>query len=459
MRMERSLKDNSLRVSALLLVADAIGMWVAFYTALTIRGALIPLIGGVTRMKPARSLAELAVLLAILIFWVYRLYPGYGFTAVKELESLIKALTLVFVFLTISAYLLRVEEIKNFSRLTFLFAWIISIGVIASLRFLIRNRLSLTSYYGIPAVIYGDGPWARSVKKSLNRVRRLGWRPEKILSIADVQQCDETLADYQLAILATGAQQPVEELARVLNQQFHRVVLVREEDKFGSLWVEPVDINGQLGLQFHYHLLDPLATWTKRTMDIVGSGILLILLSPFMALMALLIVLDSRGPVFYCQERLGQNFRIYRIWKFRTMVVDADRKLREILKSDPDLRQEFERYHKLKNDPRITRVGRVLRRFSLDEISQLWNVLRGDMSLVGPRVGLPDEFPSTGAVAASILRVKPGMTGWWQVTRGADTTFERRVRMDEYYISNWSLWMDLFILMKTLWIVASGSGA
>ncbi len=272
-----TLKSNQLQVSLLLLLADVLGMYVAFNVALTIRRWLIPSLGGVIRLRPAQSLTELGMLLAVLVFWLYHLYPGYGLTAVRELESLIKALTLVFVFLTISAYLLRIEEIKDFSRLTFLFAWVISIVLIAVLRFAIRNRLSLSSFYGMPVIVIGLGTHAatRTLIASARSCRRMGWRaqaawiPEssdtgtrwKITLLNSREEVDRMRKNVELALVTMPATNEDAEKNRLmlywLSQRFKRVVLFHEISGLGSVWVETRDLEGWLGLEMQYHLLDP----------------------------------------------------------------------------------------------------------------------------------------------------------------------------------------------------------
>ena len=234
---------------------------------------------------------------------------------------------------------------------------------------------------------------------------------------------------------------------------------MRQRDNFGTLWIEPRDLDGQLGLEFHYRLLERHSGWLKRLIDLLGSLALIILGSPFYALLALIILIDSPGPVIFRQKRLAKNLRQFNVLKFRTMAQDAERKLEDLLQTDQAVKKEYEQYHKLETDPRITRVGKWLRRFSLDEIPQLWNVLKGEMSLVGPRAYMPSELNEMGEYAQIILRVHPGITGWWQVTGRHQNTFRQRLQMDEHYISNWSLSMDAYILLKTFWVVLSGSGA
>ncbi|MRS04044.1 hypothetical protein EG832_12615 [bacterium] len=176
-------------------------------------------------------------------------------------------------------------------------------------------------------------------------------------------------------------------------------------------------------------------------------------------IVALLIKMDSRGPVFYRQIRLGRDFKPVNIYKFRSMVLDADERLQALLESDPAANAIFKSHHKLVKDPRVTKVGRFIRRFSIDEFPQLLNVLKGEMSLSGPRAYLPSELGEMGEYAATILRVTPGMTGWWQVLGRHGTSFQKRLQMDEYYISNWSIWMDVYIYLKTFGVVIFGKGA
>ena len=184
-----------------------------------------------------------------------------------------------------------------------------------------------------------------------------------------------------------------------------------------------------------------------------------VILLPLGAVLALIIKADSPGPVFYRQKRVGQHGREIRIFKFRTMVQNADSVLKEVLARDASLRQEWTCDRKLKCDPRITRVGRLLRKLSLDELPQLINVVMGDMSLVGPRPIVHSEEKKYGAVFEEYCMVKPGITGLWQVSGRNNTTYQERVNFDQYYINNWSVWMDLWILGKTVPVVILGYGA
>jgi exopolysaccharide biosynthesis polyprenyl glycosylphosphotransferase len=195
--------------------------------------------------------------------------------------------------------------------------------------------------------------------------------------------------------------------------------------------------------------------WAKRTFDLIGAGTLLVLTLPIQCIVAIAVKLDSKGPVLFRQVRVGRDSEPFSVLKIRTMVVDAEARLAELR----ELNEADGPLFKMTDDPRITRVGRFLRVTSLDELPQLWNVMRGDMSLVGPRPALPHETEEWDALLTQRLRVKPGITGMWQVSGRSDTTFEDYTRLDLYYVDNWSLATDLAILAKTVPVVLLRKGA
>jgi lipopolysaccharide/colanic/teichoic acid biosynthesis glycosyltransferase len=171
------------------------------------------------------------------------------------------------------------------------------------------------------------------------------------------------------------------------------------------------------------------------------------------------IKLDSQGPLLFRQARWTDSARSFRVLKFRTMHVDAEQRLKELLAADPVLRCEYEMYHKLTRDPRVTRFGGILRKLNFDELPQLWNVLVGDMSLIGPRPYMPHELVRYPQHQEVLARVRPGITGLWQVSGRHRTTFERRLELDIYYVENYSIWLDLHVLMRTVWIIMKADGA
>jgi undecaprenyl-phosphate galactose phosphotransferase len=198
----------------------------------------------------------------------------------------------------------------------------------------------------------------------------------------------------------------------------------------------------------------------KRAFDVTVSALLLLLFSPLLMVLALIVRRTDGGPSTYAPWRIGRNGVAFRCIKFRTMAVDADARLAQFEHEQPALFAEYQRTFKIRNDPRVTPIGRWLRRTSLDELPQLWNVLKGDMSLVGPRPVLQRELDEHYGPAAQLYtRTRPGMTGLWQVSGRSNTSYAERVVMDEWYILNWSFWYDIVILIQTAWIVVIGKGA
>lgn len=191
----------------------------------------------------------------------------------------------------------------------------------------------------------------------------------------------------------------------------------------------------------------------KRTFDIVFSASVLVIFSPLYLILAILIAISSPGPIFYQQERVGKNFKHFKCIKFRTMIVNADRVLEDMLAKCPEKRQEFEETFKLKDDPRITWIGKFLRVTSLDEFPQFFNVLIGDMSVVGPRPLVPDELHKYGSKIDKVLTIKPGITGLWQVSGRNDIPYPQRVLIDVYYVNHHNWFLDLWIILKTIGVV------
>lgn len=193
--------------------------------------------------------------------------------------------------------------------------------------------------------------------------------------------------------------------------------------------------------------------FAKRLFDIAFSLLILILFSPVYLVLTLLIAFSSQGPIFYIQERVGKNYKPFNCIKFRTMVSNADEVLMQMMETSPELRQEFEDSFKLKHDPRITKIGRFLRITSLDEFPQFWNVLKGDMSVVGPRPLVEEELPKYGSAIEQILTIRPGITGLWQVSGRNDIPYPRRVQIDLHYVKFGNMWLDFWIVLKTVGVV------
>jgi len=216
---------------------------------------------------------------------------------------------------------------------------------------------------------------------------------------------------------------------------------------------------GTLGLQVRNNLLRPGARLAKRIIDLTLCALLIPVIVPVIAIVYSLIAVESGFPVFYSQQRLGHGAKSFRIWKFRTMVRNAPEVLEQTLARNVQLRDEWNQNQKLRNDPRITAIGKFLRKTSLDELPQFWNVVRGDMSLVGPRPIVECEIAKYKEAYGAYTKTTPGVTGLWQVSGRNHTTYSERVAYDTFYVRNWSVWMDLYLLARTVKVIVTGAGA
>lgn len=469
-------RARGLLVILVLMAGDVLSFSLAFGLALALRMALIPAIGGVIHWSIILPTLELSLLTFLVTYALTGLYPGFGWTAVEEMRRVFNSLTLGYGVLGLAIYFQQTGPL--FSRAIFVLSWALAILLNLVIRLAIRNRFSLFSWWGAPVVVVGPAEAAEDVTARLIRSRRLGLKPALILDeseqappailkipvIRSAQQLEQTLAQERLpyAIYVEGSQESRQQMRQKidwLSKRFRTVLVVLADSPLGSLWVRTMDLEGRLTLRAEYHLLDRRAVLVKRLFDLLLGGALAALSLPLLLILMLLVKLDSPGPVFLTQERLGRGGKRMRFIKLRTMHADAEERLERLLQTDPEARREFQTYHKLVKDPRVTRVGRFLRKFSLDELPQLWHVLSGEMSLVGPRAYLPREEAEMGAHASLILQIRPGLTGWWQVMGRHTTTFQHRLQLDEYYLSNWSLWLDIYVLIKTIWVMISGHGA
>lgn len=393
-----------------------------------------------------------------------------------EMKRLVQATTLGFVVLGAITFVFRHAE--QFSRGAFFIAWILALLLVPLTRVLVRAWFSRRSWWGSPVLVMGAGSTGAIVIRSLLRNPGLGLRPVAVvdddpaktgsacegvpvLGLVDDAPRHAEAVGARCAILAMpGApKERLLQLWRDLGPQFPHLVVVPGLYGFASLWVQAKDIGGVLGLEVQQSLLMAGPRLVKRILDLVLVGIAAPFVGLVMLVLALLVKLNSRGPVFYGQRRLGQGGREFTAWKFRTMRRDADAVLKDCLERDPALKAEWERDHKLRHDPRVTGIGRLLRKTSLDELPQLFNVLVGEMSLVGPRPITTAEIPKYGDHFALYTRVTPGITGLWQISGRNNTTYGERVSFDAYYVRNWSPWLDLYILARTVKTVLLGEGA
>lgn len=399
------------------------------------------------------------------------LLPTWGLGPVEEVRRLTILLAIVFAAAFTSVALRGDLDLPTMGTIAITFggsALLVPLGRRKMKQMLIARRL-----WGIPAVVYGRGESVHRIVEILRREIGLGYVPVgtyhdvithdrqhfELALLPGVPKQVESIPVAIVSMSELGRQRTIDLLEGPLSR-YRKVVVIPDLFEAPSLWVRPRDLSGVLGLEIRQNLCSPLASLLKRTVDVTAVLITAPLWLPLCVVLGALIWIEDRANPFYFQDRVGKKGRMFATCKFRTMYRDADAILKRTLESDPALEKEWSLNFKLAMDPRVTRIGRVLRRLSLDEIPQLVNVLRGDMSLVGPRP-LPAYHHKSLCSRVQRLRecVRPGITGLWQVSGRSDAGSSGMEVYDPYYVRNWSLWLDAVILFRTLRVVAAADGA
>jgi Undecaprenyl-phosphate galactose phosphotransferase WbaP len=404
---------------------------------------------------------------------VVGLYPGYGMSPVERLRRQFMILLGTVVGVTILD--LQFNDWHWFE--TGLLTALPVLGVLIWVSDAVgRGVLMCLRLWGRPCVVVGASRTGVDIVRRLSQNEHLGYNPvlfidedpgrwgtvvEGLPVVAPGgHPVDERLERYaSVGILAVPHDQPERLNEMIGNLPFSTILVVPEWNGLQTVNTRVRDLSGILSLEVRRPLGASVTPMLKRGFDIFTSALLLLLVMPLLLMIAAGIKLDSQGPLLFRQARWAGSARSFRVLKFRTMHVDAEQRLKELLDADPVLRCEYEMYHKLTRDPRVTRFGGILRKLNFDELPQLWNVLIGDMSLIGPRPYMPHELIQYPQQQEVLARVRPGITGLWQVSGRHRTTFERRLELDIYYVENYSIWLDLHVLMRTVWIVMKADGA
>ena len=470
--LAQPLKKRSAKRILMRVVVDGMAISAALFTASIVRFEILD-------RSPAEKL-DYTVLTLVLtplwlfLFWLYGLYePRQVLSPVNEFKQVFHGVVAGSVLIFLADSILELNLARGWALLAMAGGFIFVGGE----RLLVRKMLHFMRRRGGDAtrtLILGANHEALTVARTLEREAWLGYRI--VGYVDDEAEIGSELADGRKVVGRSS------DLKKLITQHRAQLVLVASSATDATmlnrlLWeLQTIDVD----LQITSGTMDLLASRMtvqsvagvpllfvrrtginrgqralKRTIDVLGSLFGLILLSPFLIAIAIWIKRDSEGGAFFGQTRAGRDGEPFMCWKFRTMVKDAEQRRVELehLSEGPGL------LFKLKDDPRVTRAGKVLRRYSLDELPQLWNVLRGDMSLVGPRPALPSEVEQYDDWVRNRLQVSPGMTGLWQVSGRTETSFADYIRYDLFYIQNWSLSLDLWILWRTLRAVTSAEGA
>ena len=419
-----------------------------------------------------------ALVLFLAIFALRGLYPGIALNPVEEMQWVLYSVSAGHLAILALTFLFKSAE--TYSRAVFLVTWLLTTALVILCRAALRATLSRKPWWGVPAVILGDGETGRLVLETL---RKRPWAGMKAAAILDdsleparsgPESPEEPFAGgmdwapvlarnyrFSYAIVAMP-HMPCKQLSALLTryaQDFRHLLIIPDLIGMTTLGVCTRDLGGMVGIEITHKLVQRFPQIGKRILDLAVAGLCAALLGPLFLLICLGVRLSGRGPVFYGQRRIGRALRPFTAWKFRSMVSDADAALAAYLAKNPELREQWNRDHKLRNDPRITPFGRLLRKTSLDELPQLWNILRGDMSLVGPRPIVEAEIQKYGEAFDLYTKVRPGVTGLWQVSGRNNTTYQERIEFDEYYVKNWSVWLDVYILGRTIKAVLLAEGA
>lgn len=352
----------------------------------------------------------------------------------------------------------------------FLLAFVVATILLPGIREVARNLFAKCSFWGVPCVIYSSGSSADTIINRLIKNRAFGYHPAIIIN-------DNPTSDFYNGIpVFTPDNEEVNKIIRKKNIKvalfcdyksdvtkamisYRYTIQIKKNPGVSTSTQHIKDIAGIIGFASTHNLTFKTCLFAKRLMDIFVVLLFSPVLIPLFLLIIFFVKVTSKGPAFYGHKRVGKNGKEFKCWKFRSMCIDSQEQLEKILATDPVRRAEWEKDRKFTDDPRVTKFGKFLRKTSLDELPQLINVLTGEMSLVGPRPVTEGELSKYGDQKDFVLQVTPGLTGMWQISGRSDTGYEERVTFDAYYIQNWSVWLDIWILIKTVWVVLKGKGA
>ena len=355
------------------------------------------------------------------------------------------------------------------SRMFIAVFWILSFVLLVIFRYIVKKILEKYQLLQIPVLIIGAGKTAELLVQGIKNDAGMGY---KIIGLLEDNKVEKgILENYPVLGKFSEAEQVIAKYninhvfiaAPGLEQGKLTKLIYKVQPLVKSMGVIPNLVGVPMGgieaeslfneklmlLRLKNNLARPINRWIKTIFDYVLTITGTIAISPILIVIALWIYKDSPGPVIFKHRRIGKNGKEFNCYKFRSMCVDAKERLEQLLKIDPEAKAEWEKDFKLKNDPRITRSGAFLRKTSLDELPQIFNVLKGEMSLVGPRPIIRDEMARYGEYINDYLMVKPGITGMWQVSGRSDTNYKQRVQLDSWYVRNWSVWLDLMLLWRT----------
>lgn len=451
-----------------ILLADIFSLILSFRVSYFLRVNIIPAIFNVENpwFFPEEHFYKMYYLLFVFIFiFSYEKLYTRRYEFFEEFLYITRGLFISVILIAVIIYLSRTYEI--FARTIPILMMFTGMIIVPLVRYTVKKILIASRLYIKNCAVVGIAEETGRMVPTFKKLEAIGYRivevlaPETVESDGKVEQLAVRDKVETMIIIPKGIE--AERLNRLINScenHVKEIRIVSDSSYLKTIGVETEYIDEVLVMRMANNLLSPFNRFFKRVFDLVVSVAAIIISLPLFIIITFLIKIDSRGSVFFLQDRFGRGGKKFKMLKFRTMYVDADEKLKEYLGQDPQLQEEWEQYKKLKSfDPRITRIGKLLRRFSIDEAPQIFNVLIGEMSIVGPRPYLVREKEEIEKSAAIIFRVKSGLTGLWQIRGRSDLSFETRLKLDEFYVRNWSLFLDIVIILKTFGVVVKGKGA
>lgn len=405
----------------------------------------------------------LLYILALLYTGLYHARAPFWHEVKLAVKSMVGAFNLNIIFI-----LFIDGEKMYFSLFVATLMFLFNLFVLPITRYFVKKSIIGLGIWQKPIIILGDGKIANLFIKGINNEVFMGYKhyqvkTEKAKNFKYVNSLIKETGARDIFVADAGlSKRQLVEMINTLQQKSTNVVLIPELMSSSLLEVELDCLfdNKSLLVFMHNNLSSRWTRILKRMSDLLLGTIAFFISCPIMLVIAIAIRLDSKGNAVFTQERLGKGEKRYKCYKFRTMYFDNDQILAEYLKKNPEAKEEWEIYNKLRGfDPRLTRVGKIIRKFSLDELPQLLNVIKGEMSLVGPRPYLPREREKMDIYADTILKIPPGITGLWQVSGRNEIDFDGRLAIDTWFVRNWTLWKDITILFRTVGAVLSKTGA
>ena len=469
-----------LLVSVCLFATDVLAVLAAIGMAYVLRAWLMPLLMPLPELVSLPNMyTYLIVPLTFVVFLQFdRLYQR-RLPLWQQMQRLFKVSIYSLVFILCVMYF--TETVKHISRPFMAFLWLFSFLFLASSRYVMKQVLLRAGLWQVPVILIGGGRTADVLLRSLEADGGLGY---KVVGVVDdrktalhlggkasmpvlggfAQVVDVVRASGVRDVLIAAPGLRREKLVELVSKLQPLVCNITFVPDLRGIPLGDIELDTLLNekialLKVRNNLAVEFNRYLKRALELTLVLVGLVFVWPLLLGIAAAVRLDSPGPVVFAHKRVGANGKVFPCFKFRTMVMNAQQVLREHLQQHPEAKAEWEKDFKLKQDPRITRVGAFLRATSLDELPQLLNVLRGEMSLVGPRPIVRMEISRYGEYIRDYYLVRPGMTGYWQVHGRNDVTYEERVQMDSWYVRNWSLWLDMVLLLKTVKVVCGKRGA